>query len=421
MSANYKKLIIFDTDGVIFKSQFLLHMSRYSGTYNYLRALYLCFLFSINHLNIHELLERVYIRIKGLKEEDLWQVYYKIVMVKYANETMRNISEKGHYVALISSGVPDILMKELAVRLNAGCGYGIDVKINNGICTGEIGGPLSYIEGKAQVVEKLLKIHNITWNDVIVVGDDRNNLDIMGLAKASIGFNSYYPVRKKAKYLVDSNDLRKVLDLISLEDEPTFIELSSSFKREISFSWRQELRRKGVHVCSLFVPFLAGVHFLLTLKILIVTTILYMASEWARLNGARFPVLSFFTGVCVRSSERRRFALAPITLALGVVLSLIFFSELIAYVTIAILACADSMATIIGKFYGRLKIPYNRNKSVEGSMAFFVTALICALFFLPLKTALIASFVSCIIETIPFKFDNISIPLGTGLILGLII
>ncbi|MCR4290867.1 MAG: hypothetical protein NUV86_11475 [Candidatus Scalindua sp.] len=60
-------------------------------------------------------------------------------------------------------------MKDLAERLSAGCGYGIDVTINNGFCTGEIGGSLSYSEGKVNLVEKLLKTHNITWNDVIVV------------------------------------------------------------------------------------------------------------------------------------------------------------------------------------------------------------------------------------------------------------
>ena len=88
------------------------------------------------------------------------------------------------------------------------------------------------------------------------MGDDRNNLDIMELAKVSIGFNSYYPVRKKAKYLADGNDLRKVLDFINIEDEPTFDELSAGLRHEISSSWSQEFRRKGIHACSLFVPFL---------------------------------------------------------------------------------------------------------------------------------------------------------------------
>ena len=44
--------------------------------------------------------------------------------------TIQEINNKGHYVALISSGVPDILMNDLSEKLHAGCGYGIDVKIN---------------------------------------------------------------------------------------------------------------------------------------------------------------------------------------------------------------------------------------------------------------------------------------------------
>ena len=421
MPSSHKKLIIFDIDGVIFKSQFLLCLSWNSGILNYMRALYLCFLFSINYLSVRVLLERVYLNIKGLKEEDLWRIYYKTEMVKNAEETIQEINNSGHYVAMISSGVPDILMKDLAERLYASCGYGIDVTISNGFCTGEIGGSLSYSEGKVNLVEKLLKTHNITWNDVIVVGDDRNNIDIMELAKVSIGFNSYYPVRKKAKYLADGNDLRKVLDFIDLENEPTFDELTAGLKSEISLSWSQEFRRKGIHACSLFVPMLAGVNYLLTLKILILITILYLASEWARLNGIRFPILSSITRLCVRSSERRRLAYAPVTLALGVVLSLVLFPALVACVTIAILACADSMATIVGKFYGKIRIPYNHKKSLEGSVAFYITAFMCAVIYVPLKTALIVSLVSCIIESLPIEFDNISIPLGTGLFLGLLI
>ncbi len=421
MSTNNKKLIVFDTDGVIYKSQYLLYLSWHSGLLDYIKILYLCFLFSINRINIHELLERAYLKLKGLKEEDFWHVYTGIKLVKHAEEAISCISSRGHYVALISSGVPDFLMKDLSARLNADCGHGIDMRMDNGVFTGEIDGSLSFSEGKVEDVELLLTANKLVWDDVIVIADDRNNLDIMALAKSSIGFNSNYPVRKKAKYLVDGDDLEKVLDYIYIEDDPTFSELSLSIQHGRSSSWGQELRRKSVHACSMFIPFIASVNYHLTLLLLLTVTFLYMVSEWVRLNGIRFPVLGIITRLCVRSNEVRHFTLAPLTLVVGVILSLLFFSELIAYVVIVILAFADSFATIVGKFYGRVKIPYNRKKSVEGSAAFFVTAFICAVFLLPLKTALIASFVSCIIETIPFKFDNISIPLGTGLILGLII
>lgn len=53
------------------------------------------FLFSINYINIRELLERVYVMFKGLKEEDLWRVYHKMRHVKHAQETIRYIKDRG--------------------------------------------------------------------------------------------------------------------------------------------------------------------------------------------------------------------------------------------------------------------------------------------------------------------------------------
>ncbi|MFQ5788689.1 MAG: HAD-IB family phosphatase, partial [Thermodesulfobacteriota bacterium] len=416
-----KKLIVFDTDGVIFKSQLLLRLSRYSGIINYIRTLCLCFLFSINYINIHELLEMVYVMFRGLKEEDLWRVYHKMRHVKHAQETIRYIKGRGHCVALISSGVPDFLMKHLSERLKADCGCGIDVKMDNGVFTGKIGGLLASTDGKVQVVEQLLMVNKMTWNDVIVVGDDRNNLDMMERAKVSIGFNSYYPVRMKAKYLVDSHDLRKVLDCISLEDDPSFDEISSSKRHEISFSWMQEFRRKGVHFGAVMVPVFADINFPITLDLLMAITALFIFSELLRLNGVWLPVISIITRLCMRNKEQRRFTIAPVTLSLGIIFSLLLFPKLIASVVIVIVAFSDSIATVIGRFYGRVKIPYNRGKSVEGSIAFLVSAFICSIFYLPLGIALIVSFVSCIIESLPIEFDNMSIPLGTGLFLGLII
>ncbi|MFQ5965344.1 MAG: HAD-IB family phosphatase [Candidatus Scalinduaceae bacterium] len=416
-----KKLIVFDTDGVIFKSQFLLCLSWYSGVYVYLRALFLCFLFIINRFTIRELLETVYNGLKGIKEGEFWQIYYRMRIVKHAEEAIRNIRNKGHCVALISSGVPDFLMKHLARRLHANYGYGIDTKMDNGIFAGQIGGLLSFHEGKAQIVEHILKENTITWNDVIVVGDDRNNLDIMALAKASIGFNSNYLVRKKAKYIVDGNDLKKVLDSVEIEDDPSFSELSSSLSHEFAYSWLQESRRKGIHVCAALIPLFASVSYTLTLYSLSIITVLFMFSELLRLNGISFPILSLITRLCIRTKEQRRFTLAPVTLSLGIISSLLLFSQLIACIVIIIVAFSDSIATVIGRFYGRLRIPYNHRKSMEGSMAFFVSAFICSIFFIPLKAALVVSFISCIIESLPFKIDNISIPLGTGLFLGLII
>lgn len=416
MSDIDRKFIVFDTDGVIFKSHFLLHLSWHSGIFTYLRALFLCFLFGINRLSIRALLERVYVKLKGTKEEEFWRVYYKMKQVKNAEEAIRHIRNNGHYVVLISSGVPDFLMKHLTKRLNANSGYGIDIKMDNGIFTGEIGGYLSFHNGKVRVVEQIMKGSSIMWDDVIVVGDDRNNLDIMTLAKASIGFNSDYSVRKRAKYLVDSNNLKDVLRHIEIETSPSFSEISSKLSQEFAYSWLQEFRRKGIHVCAALVPFFAGVNFALTVNLLLMVTVLFVFSELLRLNGILSPV-SLVTRLCIRTKEQRLFTVAPVTLSMGVIFSLLLFSKSIACVVIIIVAFSDSMATVIGRFYGRLRIPYNHRKSVEGSIAFFASAFMCSIFFVHVGTALIVSLISCIIESLPLKIDNISIPLGTGFLL----
>jgi phosphoserine phosphatase len=420
MSDIDRKFIVFDTDGVIFRSHFLLHLSWHSGIFTYLRALFLCFLFGIKRLSIHALLDRVYVKLKGIKEKEFWRVYYKTKQVRNAEETIRHIRNNGHYVVLISSGVPDFLMKHLAKKLNANSGYGIDTKMDNGIFTGEIGGYLSFHKGKVQVVEQILKGSSIIWDDVIVVGDDRNNLDIMALAKASIGFNSDYSVRKRAKYLVDGNDLKDVLSYIEIEDPTSFSELSSKLSKEFAYSWLQEFRRKGLHVCAALVPFFAGVNFTLTVNLLLTITVLFVFSELLRLNGISFPVMNLVTRLCIRTKEQRRFTVAPVTLSLGIVFSLLLFSKSIACVVIIIVAFSDSIATVIGRFYGRLRIPYNHKKSFEGSIAFFASAFMCSIFYVPVGTALIVSFISCIIESLPFRIDNLSIPLGTGFLLEMI-
>lgn len=152
MANHNKKLIVFDTDGVIFKSQLLLRISRSAGILNYLRTLFLCFLFSINLINIREPLDRVYVMFRGLKEDDLWQVYYSMRQVKYVEETIRCIRDRGHCVALVSSGIPDFLMKHLSGRLNANCGYGIGKKMGNGVFAGKVGGLLSSPDGKVRLL-----------------------------------------------------------------------------------------------------------------------------------------------------------------------------------------------------------------------------------------------------------------------------
>ncbi|MEK7700048.1 MAG: haloacid dehalogenase-like hydrolase, partial [Planctomycetota bacterium] len=211
-------MIVMDVDGVIFKGQFLLHIARYRGKLIYARTALLCLLFNMNKLFIEELLTATYARFKGITLEQAEMVYKNIPLINHAKQTIEILRDHGYYVVLISSGVPDLFVKDLASRLSANEGYGVQIGIHDLRLTGEVFGPLTKPQGKSRLVEELLHKNNLTWQETIVLVDDCNNLDIMQKAGINIGVNANYAVRRQANYLIDSGNLAEVIDILDVAD-----------------------------------------------------------------------------------------------------------------------------------------------------------------------------------------------------------
>jgi dolichol kinase len=86
--------------------------------------------------------------------------------------------------------------------------------------------------------------------------------------------------------------------------------------------------------------------------------------------------------------------------------------------SILILGIGDGMATIVG-MEGETRIPYNKKKTVEGSIAFFAFCL--PVFFLSGIGGVFAALVSAIVESLPLGVDdNITIPIACVAVFRLI-
>jgi dolichol kinase len=108
--------------------------------------------------------------------------------------------------------------------------------------------------------------------------------------------------------------------------------------------------------------------------------------------------------------------------------------DLTGIVAVSTMAAGDGLADLIGRRFGNgNKWPFNRDKSVAGSVAFFVGASSCsvalALWFgytgvltLPLELSdlafriVVISALSAVIELIPVVDDNWSVPLGAAIL-----
>lgn len=208
-------------------------------------------------------------------------------------------------------------------------------------------------------------------------------------------------------------------------------EYGKELEARVPKDYRHEVYRKGIHLSSLWIP--AAIYFCGTV-VASVIFILLMAGEllleygnykkwqWARFLF-RLPSL-----LLLRNSERQRqhFTVTGGVYVLGsALICTLLFSHVIAAISLTVMLISDTLAALVGKAVGQRKI--YKNKTLEGTTAFFVSALIITMLFNPLYTFTYASVIACFAAVIMELFeqwfeldDNFSVPLAMGIILTIL-
>ncbi len=112
-----------------------------------------------------------------------------------------------------------------------------------------------------------------------------------------------------------------------------------------------------------------------------------------------------------KDHELEKFSIEPLSYFVSILslLSLSFFiDEKICFAAIAILAAGDGFAGVIGKRYGRHKLPFNKNKSWEGSISGLIAASLAGFYFAG-PIAIVGSVFGMLAGAVS-KQDNIAVP-----------
>ena len=208
-------------------------------------------------------------------------------------------------------------------------------------------------------------------------------------------------------------------------------EYSKELEARVPKDYRHEVYRKGIHLSSLWIP--AVIYFGGTLiassifLLLIAGELLLEYGNYKKWRWARI-LFSLLLLPVLRNSERQH---QHFTVTGGVyvlassLLCTLLFSNIIAAISITVMLISDTLAALVGKAVGQRKI--YRNKSLEGSVAFFVSALIIMMLFNPLHTFTYAGVIACFAAVFMELFeqwfeldDNFSVPLVIGIVLTLI-
>ncbi|MBO5137556.1 MAG: phosphatidate cytidylyltransferase [Spirochaetaceae bacterium] len=176
----------------------------------------------------------------------------------------------------------------------------------------------------------------------------------------------------------------------------------------------KEIFRKAIHICAAFVPLLLRWAYKPVMILLTLVLIVYCIAEFIRYKGKTVPFISAITAAAARKRDENRFVLGPATLATGILVTAAFFNPCAAKIGILALAFGDGLASLVGKFFGRITIPFSDGKTVAGSQTCFI-AIFCSTF-LVTKRADVSfgvALTGMFIEILPLKdFDNLLIPIA---------
>lgn len=403
------RLVVFDVEGVLLpKRRYLLfEASRKLGLWRFIKIFVTGLLYEIGLLSLESTLKRIFRLFRGITADELFQLYRKLPLIPGTAEVFERLNREGYRTAVISSGLPKLFVEDLAARLNADYAYGLELETTDGHLTGEIGGDVIKPNGKALVLTKIMEVENLSRHDCVVVADDRNNLPMFPLCALRVGYSPDFMVRVKSDLVIEG-DLSEILPPITGKTSEV---LHSALSRS-------EVFREIIHLSGFLVPLVCAYlldRYVVSSLVLLVT-LLYIASELARLRGTNIPVFSTMTWRAAIKPELYEFVTAPIYFALGMIISLTLFPVPINYASTMILALGDGFATLFGKGLGRTVLPINKGKMVEGSVFGFLFAFMGALLFMNPMQALVGAAIGMLVECLPLPIsDNITVPITAGL------
>lgn len=196
-------------------------------------------------------------------------------------------------------------------------------------------------------------------------------------------------------------------------------------------SYKKEVYRKSIHLSSLWIPALIyfahpGLSITLFSLLFISDAILeygnYKRWKWARKTFGSL----FFKTLRNKETKHVRFQVSgSLYVLLAAIACTLLFSKPIAVIAMTVMLISDTTAALVGKACGTRKI--YRNKSLEGTTAFFLSALFINMFYEPIFHFTYASVLACIAATVAEVYedkieidDNLSIPLFVGIILTIL-
>jgi dolichol kinase len=190
------------------------------------------------------------------------------------------------------------------------------------------------------------------------------------------------------------------------------------FRHKKAIDRDDERARKAAHILSnlsaclsIWILGLQTTYYLVLLAVIIGILVMHLT-----LIGVKVPGIEGWLNKVGRVGETP--GEGPFYNALGILFALgMLRSEPMAAVAVILMfGLGDGLSTYVGTTYGKHKLPWNKNKTIEGTLGFMAGAM-CAMLIMPVPATFLGAVLGAIVESLPLKLnDNITLPVVLSLL-----
>ena len=164
-------------------------------------------------IDFFESLEMRVALLKGIKLETVNEICSSLPVMNGAKETIQELHKKGYKCVCFSGGFKNATTL-FADKLNLDGEFANIFHVKNNILTGKVGGEMMFSNSKGEMLVRLQKLLNISYDDTLVVGDGANDLSMFKYAKKKAAFCAKEVLKKEANIVIDKKDLTLILDKV---------------------------------------------------------------------------------------------------------------------------------------------------------------------------------------------------------------
>ena len=151
--------------------------------------------------------------LKGMNVSKVNEICQNLPLMNGAKEIITELKKQGYKVICLSGGFKNATVP-LCNKIGIDADFSNILHEKNGLLTGMVGGEMMFNSSKGEIIQRVQKLLDVTYENTLVAGDGANDLSMFKYAAKRVAFCAKPILEKEANIIIKEKDLRLILDEI---------------------------------------------------------------------------------------------------------------------------------------------------------------------------------------------------------------